>query len=276
MHRDVAGQPVEPLDELEHQVEPGVVEPAGPQLGELAQRDPGVAGADVGERLGDRVGLPRRHAERGADVADGVADAVGVHHRDADAALAAVAVEDALVDLEPPGRLHVDVDVGQRLAQRREEPLHQQPVPDRVDAGDAEQVVDQAARARAAGRAAHPHLADQVGDVADGEEVGRVAEPADQLQLVVEPLPDHGHGARAVAVADRALAPRPEQPVGLGGAGGHPRATPRGELELREVHLAQAEVAARVDGAPVGDRPGVGEQPLRLPRRSRRPGRTAG
>ena len=37
-----------------------------------------------------------------------------------------------------------------------------------------------------------------------------------------------------------------------------------GQLELREVHLAQAEVAARVEGAPVGDRAGVGEQPLRL------------
>ena len=156
VHGDVAGQPVEPLDELEHQVEPGVVEPAGAQLGQLAQRDPGVAGPDVRERLGDRVDLRRRHPERGADVADRVADPVGVHHRDADAPLAAVAVEDPLVDLEPPGGLHVDVDVGQRLAQRGEEPLHQQPVPDRVDPGDAEQVVDQAAGARAAGRARAP------------------------------------------------------------------------------------------------------------------------
>ena len=44
-------------------------------------------------------------------------------------------------------------DVGERAAQRREEPLHQQPVPDRVDPGDAEQVVDQAAGARPAGGA---------------------------------------------------------------------------------------------------------------------------
>ena len=95
--------------------------------------------------------------ERGADVADRVADPVGVHHRDAHAALAAVAVEDRLVDLEPARGLHVDVDVGQRLAQRGEEPLHQQAVADRVDPGDAEQVVDQAARARPAGRAAHAH-----------------------------------------------------------------------------------------------------------------------
>ena len=138
-------------------------------------------------------------------------------------------------------------------------------MPDRVDAGDAEQVVDQAARARAAGRAANAHLADQVGDVADGEEVRRVAEPPDQLQLVVEPLPDHRLGSRAVAVAERALAARPQQPVGLGSAGGHPRTDATGgELELREVHLAQPEVAPRVDRAPVGHRAGAGEQPPAL------------
>ena len=203
---DVAGQPVEPLDETEHQVEPPGVDAAGAQLGQLAQRDPGVAGADVGEGLGDGVDLARRHAERGADVADGVADAVGVHHRDAHAALAAEAVEDRLVDLGAARGLDVDVDVGQRGAQRREEPLHQEVVADRVDAGDAEEVVDQAAGARAARRAAHPALADQVGDVGDGEEVRRVAEAADQLELVVETLPDALARGRAVAVADRALA----------------------------------------------------------------------
>ena len=209
------GQPVEPLDEPEHQVEPPGVDAAGAQLGQLAQRHPGVAGPDVGERLGDGVDLARRHAERGADVADGVTDAVGVHHRDAHAALAAEPVEDRLVDLGAPRGLDVDVDVGQRLAQRREEPLHQQVVADRVDAGDAEEVVDQAARARPARRAAHPALADQVGDVGDGEEVRRVAEAADQLELVVEALPDALARRGAVAVADRTLAAGAQHAVGL-------------------------------------------------------------
>ena len=181
-------------------------QPAGPQLGQLSQRDPGIAGPDVRERLGDRVDLPGRHAQGGPDVADRVADAVGVHHRHADTALPAVLVEDRLVDLEPARRLHVDVDVGQRGAQRREEPLHQQAVPDRVDPGDAEEVVDQAAGAGAAGGAADAHLADQVGDVGDGEEVGGIAEAADQLELVVEALPDALARRRAVAVADRCLA----------------------------------------------------------------------
>ena len=130
--------------------------PLARQLGQVAQRHPGVTGPDVGERLGDRVDLAGRHAERAADVADGVAHAVGVHHRDAHAPLPAVAVEDRLVDLQPAGGLHVDVDVGQRVAQRGEEALHQQVVADRVDPGDAEQVVDQAAGARAAGGARAP------------------------------------------------------------------------------------------------------------------------
>ena len=220
VHRDVAGQAVEALDELEHQVEVGLGQPPGPQLGQLAERDPGVAGADVRERLGDRVDLARGHAQRGTDVAHGVPHPVGVHHRHAHAPLAAVAVEDGLVDLEPAVGLDVDVDVGQGAAQRGEEPLHQQAVPDRVDPGDAEQVGDQAAGAGPAGRAPDPHLADQVGDVADGEEVGGVAQAAHQLELVVEPLPDHLPRHRAVAVADRALAAGAQRDVGAGVLGG--------------------------------------------------------
>ncbi len=254
VHGDVAGQPVEPLDQAEHQVEPLGVDAAGTQLGQLAQRHPGVAGPDVRERLGDGVDLERRHAEGGADVADGVPDAVGVHHRDAHAPLAAEPVEDRLVDLGPPSGLHVDVDVGQRAAQRREEPLHQQVVPDRVDAGDAEQVVDQAARARPPRRAADPALADQVGDVGDGEEVRRVAEAADQLELVVEPLPDALARGRAVAVTDRPLAPRPQHRVGL--VGGH--------IQVGEVHLAEAEVGARVERAGLRDGAGAGHEPVRV------------
>ena len=259
VHRDVPGQPVEPLDEPEQQVEPLLAEPGGPQLGEVAQGDPGVPRPDVRERLGDRVDLPHRHPEGGADVADRVPDPVGVHHRDAHAALAAVPVEDRLVDLEPAGGLHVHVDVGQRPAQRGEEPLHQQVVPQRVDPGDAEQVVDQAAGARPAGRAAHPHVLDQVGDVGDGEEVRRVAEAADGPQLVVEPLPDPLPGGAAVAPADARLAAGPQHPVGGPVAGPAPAAGGH-HLELGEVHLPQAEVVARVERTPVGDGAGAGEQ----------------
>ena len=193
--------------------------PLARSSGRSRSAEPGVAGTDVGERLGDRVHLPRRHAEGGADVTDRVADPVGVHHRDGDAPLAAEAVEDRAVDLLAPGGLHVDVDVGQRGAQRRQEPLHQQAVADRVDPGDAEQVVDQAAGAGPAGGTTDAHLADQVGDVGDGQEVGRVAQGPDGLELVVEPLPDPHPRAGAVAPADRRLAAGAQQGVGRCGAG---------------------------------------------------------
>jgi hypothetical protein len=140
---------------------PGVVaagQPAGPQLGQVAHRRPHLAGPDVGERLGERVDLPRRQAERRTDVADAVPGAVGVHHRHAGAALAAVAGEDLLVDLHPAGRLDVDVDVGQLVAQRGQEPLHEQPVADRVDVADAEQVGHERAGAAPPRGDAHAHV----------------------------------------------------------------------------------------------------------------------
>ena len=192
--------------------------------------------------------------------------AVGVHHRDADAALAAVLVEDRGVDLEPARGLHVDVDVGQRLPQRREEALHEQVVPQRVDPGDPEQVVDQAARTRPPGGAAHPHLPDQVGDVADGEEVGGVAQLADQLQLVVEPLPDPLLRRAVVTPTDPCLATRPEHPVrGAGPRGSDGPGTTAADLELREVDLPQPEVCPRVQRTPVGGGPGPDEQVACVP-----------
>ena len=130
--------------------------PEARSSGRSAQRVARIAGPDVREGLGEGVDLAGRHAEGGPDVADRVPHAVGVHHRDAGRALGAEPVEDPLVDLLAPRGLDVDVDVGQRPAQRRQEPLHQQAVPDRVDPGDAEQVVDQAAGARPAGGDPHP------------------------------------------------------------------------------------------------------------------------
>ena len=135
----------------------------------------------------------------GADVADRVPHLVGVHHRDAGDPLTAEPVEDPLVDLGAPGRLDVDVDVGQLGPQRRAEPLHQQVVADRVDPADAEQVVDQRPGPGPAGGDPHPHVADQVDDLGDGEEVGRVAELGDDLELVGEPALDRVISSRSLA-----------------------------------------------------------------------------
>ncbi len=183
---DVARQPVEPLDDVEHQLEPGHVETTGPQLGQLGEGMAHVAGGDVRERLGHGVDLGRWQPERRTGVTDGVAHPVGVHHRDARDPVAAEVVEDPLVDLGASGRLHVDVDVGQLGPQRGAEALHEQPVAHRVDPGDAEEEVDERARTRASGRDPHPHLADEVAHLRDGEEVGRVAERLDDAQLVLE------------------------------------------------------------------------------------------
>ena len=237
--------------------------------GSSLERQVHVAGPDVRERLGDLVDLAGRHAERGADVADRVAHPVGVHHRDAGDPLAAEALEDLLVDLGTSRRLDVDVDVGQRLAQRREEALHQQAVAHRVDPGDAEQVVDQAARAGPAGGDPHPHVADQVDDVGDGEEVRRVAELLDDAELVVEP-PAHLRGGGHRASAQPGLAPLPQHRLRGADRVGDRAVRPQ-HLEVGEVHLAHPEVGPRVDGAPVGHPPGRREQPAAPPGRRARP-----
>ncbi len=112
------GQAVEPLDDVEHQLEPRHVEPARPQLGQLGEGVADVAGGDVRERLGHRVDLVWRQAEGRTGVADRVTHAVGVHHRHARDPFAAEVVEDPLVDLGAARRLDVDVDVGQLGPQR--------------------------------------------------------------------------------------------------------------------------------------------------------------
>ncbi len=143
---DVPRQPVEGLDEVEEAGQPRAVEPTGAQLGQVGDGVAGVAGPDVREGGGDLVDLAGGHPEGRADVADGVPDLVGVHHRHAADPLGAEPVDDRLVDLGAPGRLDVDVDVGQLGPQRRAEPLHEQVVADRVDPADPEQVVDERAR----------------------------------------------------------------------------------------------------------------------------------
>jgi hypothetical protein len=56
----------------------------------------------------------------------------------------------------------------------------------RVDLGDAEAEADGGVGRRAAALAEDAAAAGEADDVVDGEEIGRVAELGDQLQLVVE------------------------------------------------------------------------------------------
>src|SRR5436190_7777925 len=102
---------------------------------------------------------------------------------------------------------------------------------ERVDVGDTEQVVDEAACAGAARGAADAHVADEVGDVGDGEEVRRVAELLDEVELVAESSYG-GVGARHAATTEAGVALGTEYGVGVTAL----------VLEAREVDLADAEV----------------------------------
>ncbi len=269
VQRDVAGQSVEPLDQLEQQVQPRGGQAAGPQLGQLGDGGAGVPGPDVREGLGDRVDLHRRHPQHRAHVADRVPDPVGVHHRHAGHPLAAEPGQDLLVDLGPPGRLHVDVDVGQLRAQRRAEPLHQQAVLHRVDARDAEQVVDHAARPGPARGDPDAEVPDQVAHRGHGQEVRRVAEPGDDVELVVQP---GGHRAQlTLAASGVAGGHRSHAPAAQDGA----RVVAGTQAEhpgLRQVDRPDAEVGTGVQDAPLGQGHRVGQQPPDLlPARAARP-----
>src|SRR3954454_19632407 len=110
---------------------------------------------------------------------------------------------------------------------------------ERIDVGDAEQVVDEAAGPRSARGSADAHVADEIGDVGDGEEVRRIAELVEAGELIVEAL--HGFAAaRHAAAAEAGLASFSQHTAGI---------CPAGHLELREVDLAETEVGSRVDRA---------------------------
>ena len=269
MQRDVPRQAVQALDQLEQRLQLGVAQVGRAQLGQVAQRVPGVAGADVRERLGDRVDVAGRQAHRSPDIADRVPDAVGVHHRHARHPLGAERVEDHVVDVGAPGRLDVDVDVGQRAAQRRQEPLHDQVVADRVDARDAQRVVDQAARPRAACRDADAEAPDVVDHPRDRQEVRREPELLDDAELVVETLP-HLLVRDAVAPVHPRLAARAQfgervvdRVVSTSSTSGGPVDRACRDFELGQVDLAEADVGVRVE--PAADR--------QVARRPEEPGR---
>jgi hypothetical protein len=252
---DVPGQPVEALHEGEQHLQLGVVQVGAAQFGQFAQGVADVTGADVREGLGDGVDVAGRQAHGGADVADGVPDAVGVEHGHGGDPLLPEVGEHLVVDLEAAGGLHVDVDVGQRPAQRGEEPLHDQVVADRVDPRDAQAVVDQAAGPRAAGGDPDAQVFHPCDHVGDGEEVGREPHLGDDGQLVVQPI-GRLAARRAVAGVQSGLAAGAERGERVADAAEHG--------ELGQVDLAQADVGMRVEAAPQGQRTGVAQQPGRV------------
>ncbi len=140
-----------------------------------------------------------------ADVADGAARAEAHDGGAQGGPVAAVALVDPLDHLLAPLALEVDVDVRRLPALGRDEALEQQPGAHRVDGGDAQHVADGGVGGGSASLAQdvlRPGVAD---DAVHGQEVGRVAEAADEVDLVPQ-LPGHVLG-QAVRVAQRDAVP---------------------------------------------------------------------
>ncbi|CAM5391507.1 hypothetical protein SVIOM342S_10257 [Streptomyces violaceorubidus] len=126
---------------------------------------------------------------------------------------------------------------------------------DRVGVRDAEQVVDERARAGAARGDPDAHVPYVVHDLGDGEEVRGEAVVGDDVQLVVHPLPVLPAARHPVVAAPHHARRRPGGERPLGGA-------PAGTDQVRfgEVDGAHAEVVLGVDQALGGRGPGLLQQ----------------
>ena len=249
----------------------------GDLVGQLAEGLPARAGVGAGHVLelggdtgclpavgdaGEPLELGEREPERLADVADRAAAAVGREGRDERGVLAAVALGDGDDQLLADVPREVEVDVGHRDELVVEEAPEREVRLDRVDVGEAGEVADDRADARApppprrqdvARRVASAHLeragAGQLEHLPVEQEEPGEAEPGDQRKLGLEAvvgalLVPVGVG---VPVGERALAEVAQLAVGRVGPVG-------------EVGVAVAELLGQVEGAAVGDlaRPGGG------------------
>ena len=100
----------------------------------------------------------------------------------------------------------VDVDVRRLAAVGIEEALEQQVVLQRIDVAELEDVADQGAAGRAAGAGRDAVLQGEAHEVPDDEEIAGEAHPADDAQLVLQPVPRRLRRVVAVALAQPLLA----------------------------------------------------------------------
>ena len=144
-----------------------------------------------GNHLREAVAIRQRDFQRAADVADerlGAERAVG---HDLRHAVRAVFLPHVFDHFAAARLAEIDVEVRRRHAFRIQEALEDQPVAQRIDAGDADRVGHQAPRARAAARAhRHAHLLGRVNEVPHHQEVVQEARLLDHAQFVEEPCRD--------------------------------------------------------------------------------------
>src|SRR5690349_20614854 len=100
--------------------------------------------------------------------------------------IATVSVEDPLHDDLAPLVFDVDIDVGRLAPLFRYEPLEEQIIAARIDAGDAEHEAHGAVGSRSAALAQDITRTRESDDAVDREKVRRVAELLDQPQLMLK------------------------------------------------------------------------------------------
>jgi hypothetical protein len=116
---------------------------------------------------------------------------------------AAVLLGDVVDDALAAGHGEVDVDVGERLSARVQEPLEEQRVADRVEVGDPQAVGhERPGRRAAAGADRDAGLAGEADEVPDDQEVVGVTHLLDRAKLELQPLAELGRlGPVALAQA---------------------------------------------------------------------------
>ena len=189
VHRGVAGASLERAGDLPQLAHVGL---AAHHLGQgqrllvrVVERD---VQREVRHQLGDPVDVGVRHAEHAPDVADRRLRAERPEGDDVGDPVAAVAFRHVADDLVAAVVREIDVHIGHRDPFRVQESLEQEPVPDRVDVGDAQTVGGQRAGGRAAsGPDRDPLLARVADEVPHDQEVAREPHLLDDGELAGQP-----------------------------------------------------------------------------------------
>jgi hypothetical protein len=187
---EVAGKAAELAGEAEREPEARGVGVEADLVAHVGRAHPFLRPAPHG--LGERVEHVLAEPQRLADLADRGARAVADHGGGEPGTMAAVLFVDVLDHFFAAGVLEVDVDVGRLAALGGNEALEQEIELGRVDRGHAQAEAHRRVGRGAAALAENALLTREADEVVDGQEVRRVAQLADELQLVLE------RGAHAV------------------------------------------------------------------------------
>ena len=245
MSRGVANQALELARVLEQAAEDRVLL----RLGQFRHHADGLVESHVQlgrHQLGQVVDVTQGDVERATDVAD---HGPGLHRAEGDDlghVVLAVALRHIVDDPVAVPVVEVDVDVGHRDPLAIEEALEDQAVTEGIGCRDAQRVADDAPGRRATpgphGDAVRARVVDEI---ADDQEVSRVAHLLDDAELGLEALLDDRRDLR-VAAPQALLGEAAE--VAVGGLS-------RGNLEARqEWMVVEFQVATLGDAQGVGHR----------------------